>query len=158
MNISEKEHKFRFLKAYAKLLDGQFTLPFFNFKFGIDPLLSLIPFVGSFAGFISSFIFILLSLQLGAEGKVIILMLRNIFIDFIIGEIPILGQLGDFVIKANERNYKLIEAHYFEGKHKGSGKGIIIGLLLFLLLFIVVMVYLFLKLLFLFSNFITSLF
>jgi hypothetical protein len=158
MNISEKEHKFRFLKAYAKLLDGQFTLPFFNFKFGIDPLLSLIPFVGSFAGFISGFIFILLSLQLGAEGKVIILMLRNIFIDFVIGEIPILGQLGDFVIKANERNYKLMEAHYFEGKHKGSGKGIVIGLLLFLLLFIVVMVYLFLKLLFLFSNFITSLF
>jgi hypothetical protein len=158
MNISEKEHKFRFLKAYAKLLDGQFTLPFFNFKFGIDPLLCLIPFVGSFAGFISSFIFILLSLQLGAEGKVIILMLRNIFIDFVIGEIPILGQLGDFVIKANERNYKLMEAHYFEGKHKGSGKGIVIGLLLFLLLFIVVMVYLFLKLLFLFSNFITSLF
>jgi hypothetical protein len=85
-------------------------------------------------------------------------MLRNIFIDFVIGEIPILGQLGDFVIKANERNYKLMEAHYFEGKHKGSGKGIVIGLLLFLLLFIVVMVYLFLKLLFLFSNFITSLF
>ena len=158
MNRSEKEHKFRFLKAYAKLLDGQFTLPFFNFKFGIDPLLSLIPFVGSFAGFVTGFIFILLSLQLGAEGKVIILMLRNIFIDFLVGEIPILGQLGDFVIKANERNYKLMEAHYFEGKHKGSGKGIIIGLLLFLLLFIIVMVYLFLKLLFLLSNYITSLF
>ena len=158
MNISEKEHKFRFLKAYAKLLDGQFTLPFFNFKFGIDPLLSLIPFVGSFAGFVTGFIFILLSIQLGAEGKVIILMLRNIFIDFLVGEIPVLGQLGDFFIKANERNYKLIEAHYFEGKHKGSGIGIIIGLLLFLLLFIVGLVFLFIKLIALFSHFIISLF
>jgi hypothetical protein len=158
MKTSEKEHKFRFLKAYAKLLDEQFTLPFFNFKFGIDPLLSLIPFIGSFAGFISGFIFVLLSLQLGAEGKVIILMLRNIFIDFLVGEIPVLGQLGDFVIKANERNYKLIEAHYFEGKHKGSGIGIIIGLLLFLLLFILGAVYLFIKFISQFSNFILSLF
>jgi flagellar biogenesis protein FliO len=74
-----------------------------------------------------------------------------------VGEIPVLGQLGDFVIKANERNYKLIEAHYFEGKHKGSGLGIIIGLLLFLLLFIVVMVYLFLKLLFLFYKILQNL-
>ena len=158
MKTSEKEHKFRFLKAYAKLLDGQFTLPFFNFKFGIDPLLSFIPFIGSFAGFISGFIFVFLSLQLGAEGKVIILMLRNIFIDFLIGEIPILGQLGDFVIKANERNYKLIEAHYFEGKHKGSGIGIIIGLLLFLMLFIIGVAYLFIKLISQFSHFILSLF
>ena len=120
--------------------------------------MSLIPFIGSFAGFISGFIFVLLSLQLGAEGKVIILMLRNIFIDFLVGEIPVLGQLGDFVIKANERNYKLIEAHYFEGKHKGSGIGIIIGLLLFLLLFILGAVYLFIKFISQFSNFILSLF
>lgn len=158
MNLTEKQHKFRFLKAYAKLLDEQFTLPFLNFKFGIDPLLSLIPIVGSFAGLISGFIFILLSLQLGAEGKVIILMLKNIILDFIIGEIPIIGQLGDFVIKANEKNYKLIEAHYFEGKHKGSGAGIILGLLLFIIVFIIFVIIILIKSLFLISNFVASLF
>ncbi len=118
MNNTEKLDS---LKKYAKLLDSQFTIPGTKFKFGIDPLLSLIPALGTFAGLITGFIFIFLSHSQGVSGKVKFLMFRNIFIDFLIGLIPIYGNIKDFFYKANQKNMLLIEEHLLEGKHEGSG-------------------------------------
>lgn len=109
------------LKKYAKLLDSQFKIPGTNYTFGIDPLLSLIPVLGSFSGFVTGLIFIFLSHGQGVSGKVKVLMFRNIFVDFLIGSIPIYGNIKDFFYKANQKNMLLIEEHLTEGKHDGSG-------------------------------------
>jgi hypothetical protein len=118
VNNSDKLHS---LKKYAKLLDSQFTIPGTKYTFGIDPLLSLVPVLGTFSGFITGLIFIFLSHSQGISGKVKVLMFRNIFIDFLIGLVPIYGNIKDFFYKANQKNMLLIEEHLLDGKHEGSG-------------------------------------
>jgi hypothetical protein len=109
------------LKKYAKLLDSQFGIPGTKFRFGIDPLLSLIPVLGTFSGFITGLFFIFLSHSQGISGKVKVIMFRNVFIDFLIGLIPIYGNIKDFFYKANQKNMLLLEEHLLDGKHQGSG-------------------------------------
>jgi hypothetical protein len=45
-------------------------------------------------------------------------MLGNVGVDFLIGSVPIAGDLFDFAWKANRKNARLLEAHL----NKRSGK------------------------------------
>lgn len=125
MDISTQK-KLDTLRKYSKFLDSQFKIPGTNFRFGIDPLLSLIPVLGSFSGFITGLVLVAMSHKHGISGKTKILMLKNLFIDYIFGLIPIYGNVKDFFYKANQKNMILIEEHLLEEKHQGSGWGYII--------------------------------
>ncbi len=57
-------------------------------------------------------------------------MVWNLTVDAIIGGIPLLGYITDFYFKANTRNLKLLQEHYLENKHNGSGTGLLVVLLL----------------------------
>ena len=56
----------------------------------------------------------------------------NIALDFILGSIPIIGNIFDFYFKSSQKNLELLKRHYGEGKHQGSGNWIL--LLVFILL------------------------
>lgn len=111
----------------ARIMDNQFKLPGTNFRFGLDPILGLLPVAGDLASFAMSATIILTIARHGASGKLVVLMLINLAIDTVIGSVPILGNIFDFAFKANERNVRLLRRHYEEGKYQGSGKGIFIG-------------------------------
>ncbi len=114
----------------VKLMDNQFTVPGTRFRFGLDPILGFVPVIGDLASFAISASLVMTMARHGASGKLVILMLVNIFLDTVIGSIPILGNLFDFAFKANERNVKMLRAHYDEGKYQGSGKGILVGVII----------------------------
>lgn len=87
-----------FLRNYVKVLESQFTFPGTQFKFGIDPLLNIIPGFGSYTGLILGMIFIILAHRQGVSGKVKVLMFRNSIIDFLLGSLPVAGYITDFFI------------------------------------------------------------
>lgn len=132
--VSSKQQKLDFLRKYCTLLESQFTIPGTKFSFGLDPLLNLIPGLGSYSGLILGSIFIVLAHHQGVSGKVKLLMIRNIFIDFVFGIIPLFGTVSDFFYKANIKNLTLLEEHINEEKHMGSGWQIVVGIALFLML------------------------
>jgi hypothetical protein len=76
---------------------------------------------------------VLSMVKYGASRKVIILMIGNILIDSVVGSIPLIGDLFDFTYKANRKNLNLLKEHHQEGKHRGTGTGILIGVALLLL-------------------------
>ena len=115
-----------FLRNYVKILDSQFTFPGSQFKFGIDPLLNIIPGFGSYSGLILSMIFIVLAHMQGVSGKVKVLMFRNSIIDFLLGSLPVAGYITDFFYKSNEKNLRLLEEHILDEKHGGSGWSLIL--------------------------------
>ncbi len=117
----------------ARLMDAKYKFPGTNWRFGLDPILGLIPGIGDFVGFLISGGIILIISRHGASGKLLTLMVLNSFLDGLIGSIPVLGGIIDFFYKNNEKNVKMLEEHYREGKYQGSGKGIIIGVVLGLL-------------------------
>ena len=123
----------RSVARYTDLLDTKFTIPGTGVRFGADFLLGLVPGVGDAVGFGFSGLLVMSMVRHGASGAVILKMLWNVFLDSTIGAVPILGDLFDLGYKSNLRNYRLLEQHYAEGRHSGSGKGIIVGVVLALL-------------------------
>ncbi|HEX7366996.1 MAG TPA: DUF4112 domain-containing protein [Pelobium sp.] len=133
MSSNSSSNKLKNIEAISKLLDSQFKIG--GFRFGLDPILNLIPFAGDGATAFVSVMLVYTMAKHGASNKLIARMLLNVFIDFAVGAIPILGWIFDFYFKANDKNLKLLKEHYNEGKHTGSARGIIMAsLILFLLL------------------------
>lgn len=118
--------KMQWVSRLSYLMDKQFRFPGTNFRFGLDPVLNLIPIAGDMTGLLISGGLLLAMVRKGASNKVVVLMTLNILLDAIIGAIPVIGQIFDFFFKANSRNIKLMREHYLENKHQGSGKGIVI--------------------------------
>ena len=134
-----QSERLKWVNSMARLMDDQFVLPGTKFRFGLDPLLGLLPVAGDLASFAMSASIVLTIARYGASGKVVALMLVNLALDTIIGSIPVLGNIFDFAYKANDRNVKLLHRHYEEGKYQGSGKNILMAaavgiLVIFLLL------------------------
>lgn len=100
---------FRIASILVKLLDTQFKI--FRFRFGLDPILGLIPGGGDLVSLLLSFYLIWLAVRMDLPKNRILEMLKNIIFDFLIGLIPVLGDIGDFVYKANSKNLEILKKH-----------------------------------------------
>lgn len=126
------------------LMDEQFRIPGTKFRFGLDPLLNLIPYAGDIAGFVVSAGLVLTMASKGLTSKIVVLMCINILLDTIIGAIPGIGQVWDFYFKSNTRNMRLLQEYYVENKHQGSGKNmIILALVILFLIFVLLLILLY---------------
>ncbi|MCH5597579.1 DUF4112 domain-containing protein [Niabella ginsengisoli] len=121
-------------------MDEQFSIG--GFKFGLDPILNLIPVAGDISGYIISISLIITMVKHGASGRLAAKMLVNATLDALIGAIPVLGWVFDFTYKANTRNLKLLSEHYTEGKHRGSARPVIVGIIITMFIVLALIVYL----------------
>lgn len=141
LEIFDKRKKdFAWVERIANLLDNKFSIG--GFRFGLDPLLNLIPYAGQVVSFGTSILLVIVMLRNGAGSKVGVKMLLNIIYDAILGSIPLFGQVFDFFNKANQKNIKLLREHYFEDKHQGSAKGLLITIFILLFLSCFAIIYL----------------
>ncbi len=99
------------IRRWATLLDSRFRIPGTNIRFGIDPILSLIPGLGDLASPVFTAALLAQSFRQRVPKVVILRMLFNALIDAAIGAIPIAGQLGDIFFRSNVRNLALLERH-----------------------------------------------
>ena len=97
------------IRQISKLLDSQFE--FRGFRFGVDPLLGLIPGLGDFVTSLLSFYTIHLSWQMKCPPVLLFRMGVNVLLDNLIDLIPFLGNFFDFFWKANQRNLRLLEKY-----------------------------------------------
>ena len=134
------------LNALARLMDSQFKIPGTTIKFGLDALIGLVPGAGDFATFLISGYMITVMAKNGASGFVLARMVLNVVIDSLFGAIPVLGDIFDVAFKSNERNVKLMQEHYVEGRHKGGAWKVVLPVLIILLVFVVGLVWLAYKL------------
>jgi len=134
------------VKRLVYLLDEQFRIPGTKFRFGLDPLMNLVPFLGDMTGFVISAGLLLTMAKKGAGNKLVVLMSINILLDATIGAIPFIGQVFDFYFKANSRNLNLMKEHYIEGKHEGSGRNTVILALVIMVAVLALTIYLLVKL------------
>lgn len=128
------------IEQKTRFLDSEFTVPGTKFRFGWDPIIGLIPYIGDFAGSLASLYIVYLAANEGASGRAVIKMLGNVLLDTLIGFIPVLGLVWDFTYKANDRNLKILKDNIAHGKNNGSGLDLVI---LFIVLTGVVIVGLF---------------
>jgi hypothetical protein len=123
---SSNDSSLKLVEDISRVLDSKFIIPGTNIRFGVDPILSLIPVLGDFITFMISAALIYTMHNQGASRKVVIKMMMNSTLDAVIGAIPLVGTFFDVFYRSNERNVRLLKEHYYEGKHQGSGNGILI--------------------------------
>ncbi len=126
------------LEALSKLMDNQFRIPGTSWRFGLDGIVGLIPYVGDMAGFVVSGFLMRTMVKKGASPWLMIRMLFNYVLDAVVGIVPVVGDLFDFGFKANRRNVNLLKKYYADGTIKPNATRSVAFLgLLFFALFIV---------------------
>jgi|SRR5690606_39205365 len=139
--IPSQSPDIQWVQRVAKWMDSRFLIPGTNIRFGLDPILSLFPVFGDLVTFVISSALIYTMHQHGASRKVVIKMILNATLDTVIGAIPLVGTFFDIFYRANDRNVKLLKEHYFDGKHQGSGNGILIAVAIIAILIIALVFY-----------------
>jgi hypothetical protein len=98
-------------RTITRLLDSVVRVPGTSFRFGLDPIVGIIPGLGDVAGAALSGYVVLLASRMGAPTSVLVRMLGNVALDTAVGTVPLLGDLFDAGFKSNTRNLALLERH-----------------------------------------------
>jgi len=112
------EQRLAQVRFIARMMDDQFRVPGTNLRFGLDFLLGLFPGLGDAVTSVISLLIVHHAWAAGASKLTLARMLGNVGIDFLVGSVPIAGDVFDFAWKANRKNARLLEAHL----NKRSGK------------------------------------
>jgi hypothetical protein len=99
------------LKRYAELLDNRFVIPGTKIRFGWDVIIGLIPGIGDAISLLLSLLIIVDAIKIKTHKSIIFRMLINVFIEFLVGIVPILGDAFDVYWKANLKNLDLLQLH-----------------------------------------------
>lgn len=97
------------LDRLAELLDSRFRVPGTGWRFGLDSVIGLIPGVGDVAALGPSAYLVWQARRLGASRGTIGRMMLNTGLDFVVGGVPVAGDVFDAVFKANLRNIDLLK-------------------------------------------------
>ena len=99
------------LRQYAYWLDSGIQIPVLGWRIGLESILGLIPGVGDATGAILGGWVLIEAVRRGARPATLVRMLINLALDATAGAIPLVGDLFDFVWKANARNIALLDRH-----------------------------------------------
>ena len=109
---------------------------------GIDPIIGLVPFIGDMVTYVFSALLIFQTLKSKPSPMLVTKMFMNITLDAVVGAIPILGSIFDFIYKANERNYRLLVEYKSSDKHRESVLPYFLGMLIFSILLVFIALWL----------------
>lgn len=105
----------RDLERLATWLDARFRLPGTDVRFGLDALVGLVPGIGDALVAFPGIYILVRAHRLGVPRHLLIRMAANLGIDWLVGTVPLLGDVFDVAFKANRRNVNLLKRH-FEGE------------------------------------------
>lgn len=112
---TKKVPELKWVERMSRLMDDAFVIPYTNIRFGIDPLIGLIPVFGDALTWIISILMVVDMSKHGIPRSLVNKMLLNIVIDFLTGFIPIIGDVLDVSVKCNRKNWELFQK-YFENQ------------------------------------------
>jgi hypothetical protein len=95
----------------TRIFDNLIEVPGTGRRFGVDPIIGLIPVVGDIAGAVASFWIIGEAAKFKLPPIVLARMIVYASVDMLLGAIPLIGNVLDFFSKANERNLALFRRH-----------------------------------------------
>jgi hypothetical protein len=119
--LNDVDRRMQALRSLQRLLDDAFRVPGTSLRFGWDPLIGLVPWLGDALTAVFSCAIILQSHHMGVPRVVLLRMLMNVAIDLIVGAIPFVGDVADAFWKSNAKNFALLERHAAEPVQATAG-------------------------------------
>jgi hypothetical protein len=124
-------------KWLALIMDDLVRVPGTKFRFGLDPLLGLIPGIGDTSSALVSALALIQAVRVGVPKILLARMSLNILINEIIGVVPVAGDAFSFWFKSNARNYEIIKNHRLGSTVPGRSDWLfVIGILVLLFLIV----------------------
>jgi hypothetical protein len=124
-------------KWLALIMDEVIRVPGTNFRFGLDPLLGLIPGIGDTSSALVSGIALIQAVRLGVPKVLLARMAMNILVNEVIGVIPVVGDAFSFWFKSNARNYDILKHHRLgSSPARASDWLFVVGILIALVLIV----------------------
>lgn len=115
---ASREERFRAaerrIMAVSRVWDDLFTVPGLGRRFGLDPIVGLIPVIGDGIGGLVGAHLIAEAARFGIPRVVLARMVLNTTIDMVIGIIPFIGDIFDFFSKSNAVNLALFRRYALE--------------------------------------------
>jgi hypothetical protein len=149
-------HVDKSLERLSWLMDDLFRVPVLGWRFGLDALVGLIPGFGDTATSLVSFYILISAVRYRVPKITLLRMAFNIAIDYVIGSLPVVGDVADAWWKSNHMNVDLLRRRAtVVGEEARSARmsdwvfvgGIIVGLTTLAIASAVVSIYLGIKLL-----------
>lgn len=106
--LADQAARVRRVRLVAALFDDAATIPFIGVRFGLDPILGLLPVWGDLISALAGLYIVYEGWRLGAPAVTLARMVLNVAIDAAIGAIPVVGDLFDVGWRSNTRNLKLL--------------------------------------------------
>lgn len=111
MNTSAQLRELNRIRRLSRLMDTAFRIPGIGLKVGLDPIIGLLPGIGDLITTITSAYIIFLAARFRLPSNTLTQMVFNVGLEFVVGTIPLLGDIFDAFFKSNVRNLALLEAH-----------------------------------------------
>lgn len=108
------------LEFLAGVLDDWFRIPGTAIRFGLDPLIGLIPGLGDFITGLVSFLIVFAGWQRRVPRVTLLRMVANIGIDSLLGTVPVAGDIFDTFWKSNRMNLRLLQRASRNPRHPQS--------------------------------------
>ncbi len=90
------------------LLDDLFRVPILGWRFGLDALVGLIPGIGDTGTALASFYILASAVRHGVPKITLLRMGMNIGFDYLLGSLPLVGDVADVFWKSNQKNIALL--------------------------------------------------
>ena len=126
-NAGRREEIDTVLDLVTKVMDTIFRMPGTKFRFGVNPLIGLIPVIGDQIDAAISTAVLFGSVRHRLPKIVLVRMALNVLLNAVLQGIPIVGDLFTFFYKANRKNYELLRKHAGTGKPVTRGDWIFVG-------------------------------
>lgn len=124
-------------KWLALIMDDFLRIPGTNFRFGLDPIVGLLPGLGDTTSAIVSVVALIYAARRGLPKVLLARMASNILINELVGIIPGVGDAFSFWFKSNVRNYQLLKNYTAAPGHRRRGDWVFLTVVLGLIFVIV---------------------
>lgn len=119
-------------------MDDLVRLPGTKLRFGLDPIIGLLPGLGDSASAIISAFALIQATRLGIPKVALARMSLNVLINELVGIIPGFGDAFSFWFKSNARNYRILQACLASPKRPRRSDWIFVGAVLGLVVLFVI--------------------
>jgi hypothetical protein len=135
----KRENADPFIAFVTRLMDEIFVIPGTKIRFGLDPLVGLIPGFGAWASALVSLVLIVLCSRRRVPRIVLAHMGVNVLINAVLDAIPVAGDALSVFYRSNSKNYELLLKHAGTSKHSTRGDWIFVIALLSVVSFFLLM-------------------
>jgi hypothetical protein len=129
-----------FIKLVSRVLDTFFVVPGTRIRFGIEPIIGLIPIFGDQVTSLISAALLYRSVQHRLPKIALTRMALNILINAVVGMVPLFGDIFVLWYKPNIRNYKILQRYAGQANAVTGGDWLFVSILISSTFFLIVVV------------------